>query len=370
MQRTTAALLGAAVFASAVVVPTPAFAHDLPPNVLTVLDGVSPRTPGVTVQVTRSVADQLVVQNTTPNDLEVLAPTGEPFLRIGPHGVDANLNSPSWYLSSSVEGTVGVPPRARAGVPPEWAHLSTANSFGWFDHRLHPATIPAPRGKKSQRLLSWTVPMRLNGLPMTARGHLQFVVPKGTVVARVDRATVTNGVSVGAAPGRVPALFLRVTPGHSVEVAGEGGEPMVRVTNAAVEANEASPTWRFTAASKNQVPAGVVDAGAPPRWVPVSRAGSVSWLEPRARYPRGEPPASIQRRRKVTTLAHWRVPVTVDGQRHDIEGTLQWAPAGVTNARHSPRGGSWRVPLIAVAVIVVGGLLVARARTRRGRMSP
>jgi len=95
MQRTTAALLGAAVFASAVVVPTPAFAHDLPPNVLTVLDGVSPAAPGVTVQVARSVADQLVVQNTTANDLEVLASTGEPFLRIGPHGVDANLNSPS-----------------------------------------------------------------------------------------------------------------------------------------------------------------------------------------------------------------------------------------------------------------------------------
>jgi hypothetical protein len=364
--RATAALLSAAVVActAVLVAAPPAAAHDLPVGVHNVLDRVDPRIDGITVQVVRTIADQLVVENRTANDLEVLAPTAEPFLRIGPQGVFANLNSPSWYLSSSGLGTATVPERAHVGATPEWAKIATAPSWGWFDHRLHPASIPGPKGSAPQRLASWNVAFRYNGNRMTVRGHLEFRIPRGSVIASVPNPSIAPGVAVAVLPGRLPGLFLTVTSPATVIVEGERGEPFVRATAKNIEVNEASPTWTFTAAARNVIPDGPVDATAPPRWTNISGGGRVSWLEPRARYAPGEPRNAVQQRAKRVVISHWTVPVTVDGVRHEIAGLNEWVPTA-TRPRPAAKKDASRGPWYAAIGLGLGSIALAIALRRR-----
>ena len=91
-------------------VSQPAWAHREVIGVTSVLDSVEPPLPdGVTVQVVRSVADQVVAANTTATPLEVLDEAGEPFLRIGPAGVEGDV--------ASRRGIGRTPPRAMEGCP-------------------------------------------------------------------------------------------------------------------------------------------------------------------------------------------------------------------------------------------------------------
>ena len=89
-----AALAGAVVLAPAV-----ASAHGPDPGAELVvrLDPLAPELAGVRAQVHRTVAYQLVIENTTDRVLEVLDERGVAFIRIGPSGVEGNLAAPAWY---------------------------------------------------------------------------------------------------------------------------------------------------------------------------------------------------------------------------------------------------------------------------------
>ena len=47
----------------------------------------------------------------------MLAEHGEPFLRIGPDGVEANLASPSWYLTNQPFGAGQLPAERHRPTP-------------------------------------------------------------------------------------------------------------------------------------------------------------------------------------------------------------------------------------------------------------
>src|SRR5680860_1141193 len=76
----------------------PAGAHGADPGIRYQLTDV-PEVEGLTVQVVRGLAGQLVLANTTDQVVEVLDDDGRAFLRIGPNGVEADVGSPTWQAS-------------------------------------------------------------------------------------------------------------------------------------------------------------------------------------------------------------------------------------------------------------------------------
>jgi hypothetical protein len=138
-------------------------------------------------------------------------------------------------------------------------------------------------------------------------------------------------VRVGVVDGPVPAVSLVVEGGQRVVVLGEQGEPMARIGEDGSEFNLASPTWMPTAAAGGDVPDGRVGAGAPPRWEVAGPGRALTWLEPRALYPQGVPPAEVLERGAPTLLQEWVLPLEVDGERIELAGTTEWLPLDLSD---------------------------------------
>lgn len=372
--RATAAAVFAALAVSAADGPagaqvTVAGHHD-------VLDRIVPPMPGVTVQVLTTVGQEMVIANPTSTTLVVPAESGEAFLRIGPAGVQANISSPTWYRSNDPTGVAPMPAGADASAPPRWALVSTEASWGWFDPRLAGAA-PSPTG-----IGGWVVPVRYGQQTVAISGHYEMRRSTGALIAKLVPLTApAAGLLVGAVQGSVPGIFLSVSGPQTVVVLGQSGEPLLRVRHDGVEVNRASPTWSLTAAARGEAPDGVVDANAPPRWRQLDRVGRISWLEPRAAYPPGEPPAGVQARRSATDLLTWSVPLLVDSARSDLRGVTSWVPnlspespglQAASAALHARRVANHRhwTPLVIAAVSVALGCgaagLMGRRRFRTG----
>ncbi|MHB8669940.1 MAG: hypothetical protein ACYDAD_05165 [Acidimicrobiales bacterium] len=299
------------------------------------LDSVTPSPPGVTIEVVTSVADQVLASNTTPTELTVLAETGEPFLRIGPEGVLANLESPTWYRSNEPSGAGALPAGVgTAGAAPRWAKVSSQPSWGWFDHRLHPQPLDKPPLSPDGRTVNlgqWTIPRVYGSTVLKVSGHREYRPLRGGFRARLESAAPPfPGVSLAVLAGRVPGLFLSVAGDRTVEVLGQRGEPFARVGPSGAEVNLASPTWSLTADATGRAQSGatdLVDASAPPRWQRVSESPALSWLEPRALYPRDQPPDSVTGRSNPTDLVHWGVPMISGDRTVEVAGVTTWVPA-------------------------------------------
>jgi hypothetical protein len=135
------------------------------------LDGVSWRLyPG---------GEYLEVENTSGRPLVVHGYDGEPYLRVGPGGVERNRNSPATYLNEERYADVAVPPRADAAAPPDWEQLTGAPRHAWHDHRTHwmapdpPVTIAEASGTP-QTVHDWTVPFTLDGRTEQLAGVLRW----------------------------------------------------------------------------------------------------------------------------------------------------------------------------------------------------
>ena len=280
------------------VAPVPvAGAHGTDPAIRTVLDVVEPAIPGVEIQVQASVSAEVVAENTTATELAVLAETGEPFLRIGPEGVLANLASPSWYLSNSPFGDAEVPESASPDAPPRWGRVSREPAWGWFDHRLHPEPRGVPTSLPADgdplRLARWSIPFRYGDETVVARGRIVYAPAPGAVTARLQGPERPfEGVAVQLAPGRIPGLYVTNRGTTPVVVLGADDEPFLRIGPDGVEANRHSPTWIDNARARDQdltAAAAEADPDAAPDWTLVSSSPSTSWLEFRGNYARGAP---------------------------------------------------------------------------------
>jgi hypothetical protein len=369
--------LTAAAIGGLLLVPGPAAGHEEVPGVSTLFDRAVPELPaGVTVQIVRSAADQIVLANDSAEEVEVLADAGEAFLRITRSGTFANLASPTWYAVQLPEPTVVAPPpgvRAGAATPARWERVSSAPAYSWFDHRLHPAPLAAPPAAEPGvpvRLEEWRVPVRVGGRPVELLGHRQFTRLAGSVTASLDQAALQgSGLTVSVASGRVPAVVLEasgaVTAGPVV-VLGREGEQMLRLTTSGVEANVASPTWALTAATRDGA-APVAAPVAAGTWQRISELPVVTWLEPRAAYQPGVPPPGVQRSATPVELERWEVPLEVAGRPFTLRGTTTWLPDPALAAAGEGDGRGWPVvPVVGavVAVLVTSAIVVVRARRR------
>ncbi len=361
-----AAVMGVVVSAL-LVGASAAHAHQSDPRIVTTVDEVVPSLPaGLVVQVQAGLASQLVVDNPTPTVLEVLATGGEPFLQISAAGVLANLASPDFFTTSNPNGaSAGAP---AAGGAPRWVQISGGSSWGWYDHRLHPPGLAAPRDANTAvRLAQWTVPLRYGGRPVEVRGSVRFEPLLGAFLVSADPAP--DGLVVQALPGKLPGLFVSNPERVPVTVLGRDGEPFVRFGQRGVEVNVVSRTHVEDRQARGMT------AGPPeptPRFELVDPGGtSYTWLDVRLRYPQDAPPPDVLAATAPTVVDEWQVPLVRDGQPGALSGQIRWVPQASTEpAAVAPPpatpAGSRRLPLLlALAAAALGtAALAVRRRTR------
>jgi hypothetical protein len=337
--------VGVAVLAS--LVCAPADAHDTDPRIVCVLDEIRPVLPqAVVLQVRPGIAEEIVAQNPTSTPLVVLGADDRPFLRISHDGVQADLNSADWYLTNSPTGTGPLPATAVKGAPARWLTVSAGDSWGWFDHRLHPERLDLPSNPRQRtRVGEWQVPVEYGGQRSRVVGHLDLVPLLGSFTVTADPAP--PGLTVSLLAGRLPGLFLTAPGGEVVVVFGSDGRPFFRLGPKGVEVDEGSPSWADDQRARGRE---VTAVATRPRWRKLAGTPAVTWLDPRLRYPHDLPPDPSV----AQDLQRWSIALTVDGKRAGLGGVIRWTPAAHQPAADSSSGR-------ARAFTVVGVLLLALA---------
>jgi hypothetical protein len=210
---------------------TPASAHSVSgvgaTNWQTVLTSVSPALPGLTLRVVEN-GSQLELVNHGPEVL-VYGYEGEPYLRVGPKGVDINTRSPAAYLNCSRTGCP-VPANADASSPPVWQQISTGQAILWHDHRTHwmgkqpPPDVAANPGVRHVQA-TWTVTLARGSTPVSAHGYYVWVPGPGAFPWLIVVLALALG-AVAAALSRswrwlaaLTAVVAAVDLAHAVVVA-------------------------------------------------------------------------------------------------------------------------------------------------------
>ncbi|GAC1538527.1 MAG: hypothetical protein NVS3B12_23750 [Acidimicrobiales bacterium] len=390
----------AVVAAVASVLPAgPAGAHEGGEGLSNLVDSVLPVTPGLTVAVVASVADEVVVENRSPEVATVADPGGRPFLRIGPQGVAADINAPFWYASNNPGAAAVLPPGVTTSAEPRWARVAAEPSWGWFDPRLPGRDVEAharPAPGTVVRLASWAIPLDVGGHTVRVSGHQEYSPVTGSVRARVIAPPpASTGLTLTLVPGgRAPGVFASWSGTTPVTVLGETGEPFIRFGPTGVDANPDSPTWRAAQQARGQTPAEDVSGSTAPgtsgsasaagmvgggRWQHLDDAPRASWIDPRLTYRPGVPPPDVQARREPSELLRWSIPVEAATVRTEVAGVTEWVPdgfpgafapnTGTSNAgapgrtRHLPAAG--RVLAIVAALAALGWGLWRRVRAGR-----
>lgn len=180
-----------------------------------------------------------------------------------------------------------------------------------------------------------------------------------------DYRSVVDGITP-----QVPGVEFRVLDydshfqlldehGHEVVIYGYNEEPYARILrDGTVQVNRRSPATylnedRFAEVA---VPASA-DPQARPQWETVDESGTFIWHDHRMHYMSPDLPPQVSDRSRRTKIFDYEVPISIDGRRGEIAGTLYWV--GPANTSKLP------FVLIGVAVVLGGGLLVLFLRRRR-----
>jgi hypothetical protein len=342
-----AAACGAAMVL--VLFSTPAPAHEeMALHALTVIDSVTPAIDGLDVRVVHLGGPALVVENETGELLRVFDGGGEEFLRIGPRGVYMDSASPMAYRSLKPGGSA-VPPDVRTRGRSRWVKVSGDPAWTWFDPRLvYDQTDP-----------KWEVEMVLGDTEITARGGYESLHGHGHFRTSLEPPAV-EGLEMRLAEGPVPALFVRNETGRVLEVAGQAGEPMLRIGPKGVEANKLSPSYYTSAAQTIASVPRFADAGAAPVWKRLSSQPVWAWLEYRASLgPELQQRELLGEERSV--VLEWEAPITLGGRPLDVRGQVEWLPPATTGG--APAGGTSLTPWwLATAAFVGAGVVFSSLR--------
>jgi hypothetical protein len=163
MRRHLVVVLGA-LAALALAAPL-ASAHQGNPNMESIVTGVTPKTPGITLQVLNR-DDRFELTNRSKQDVLILGYQDEPYARVMADGtVEQNVNSPAYYLNNDRYANVQVPSNATAKATPRWKVLDRTGTFQWHDHRMHYMGKGTPAAVKDkaerQKLQDYAIPIRI-----------------------------------------------------------------------------------------------------------------------------------------------------------------------------------------------------------------
>ena len=122
-------------------------------------------------------------------------------------------------------------------------------------------------------------------------------------------------------------LELRVEEGHEVLVEGYNGEPYLRFgADGTVERNRRSPATYLNDDRRGEVELpGAADAEAEPEWEQVADDGTYAWHDHRIHWMQDTSPPVDRGQRVPGAYDPWRVPLLVDGDRVEVQGTLTYA---------------------------------------------
>jgi hypothetical protein len=140
----------------------------------------------------------------------VLGYEGEPYLRVGPDGVEENRRSPATFLNASRTGGDEPPGAADADAAPRWVRTSTSSTARWHDHRVH-----FMGGEPlDARVTPWEVDLVVDGSPRTLAGELVHVdgpsVVPWVAVALVLAVTILTLGRRALLPGLVALVVVDV----------------------------------------------------------------------------------------------------------------------------------------------------------------
>lgn len=228
-----AAALLAAVAALVLTGASPAAAHaggPEPTDWVAVIDLLAPAMPGVSFRLVEG-GEELELTNSAAVVVTVLGYDGEPYLRIGPGGVEENARSAAAYLNRTRDSRSAVPDSALdPAAAPQWRQVSPTPSWRWHDHRTHwmedelpPAVLDRPDGSGTVEVSRYQLDLRYGGTPVQVTGRLLWVPPPpvwpwvagglvllvaGVLAGGLRRWQVPAGVLLG--------LLLAVDVAHAV----------------------------------------------------------------------------------------------------------------------------------------------------------
>lgn len=133
---------------------------------------------------------------------------GEPYLRIGQHGVERNERSPATFYNQDRYARIPPPASADATAAPEWHRISTDRTVSWHDHRTHwmssvlPAQVAANPNKIVVIYPDWQIPLSIDGHDVTVNGSLTWFPPPSSAGWLV--------IGIGIAVIAAALLFTRV----------------------------------------------------------------------------------------------------------------------------------------------------------------
>lgn len=330
-----------------------------------VIEGIEPAEKGVRLSAVPGAIGKLRLATAGATEVEVLGKAGQPMLRVGPEGVDANAASPDWYTVNEPLGIAQVPVTAKPAAGERWTRVSRRRSWEWFDHRFHPPGKP---------VYKWRIPIRVNGEPATIRGRIAGLA--GTFELEPDVKGLPPDVTVSGVPGPMPSLRVASSGATRVSVLGPDGEVFARIGAEGAEVNVRSTVWVPTAQAANRnLLESVVDPSAKPQFVTAGRSQDLIWPDPRI-LPRRLAKGAAE----PGDAAKWSVPLRVGGKRVTITGTTvvaapkeELAPAPAQTAQpaevaatEAPKGGGTAIVIgviaAAVCVVAAGALIVRRRR--------
>lgn len=320
--------LATIVCVAALLVVPPVSAHEEGSVAVTaVVETVPPAIAGVSVRTLRSVAPLLEIRNDTEREVLVLGVAGEPMVRLGRGGVEANLASPTYVAAATPFGATG----AGAASAPQWHRVGEGAIWRGFDPRLR--DVEAGR---------FRVPLVVGGEAATVEG----VVVAGEVGHFVTTIAAPDDPSldVRVFEGVVPALYVRNRGDEVLEIDGVDGEPYLRIGPGGVVGNASSMTFA-TYAERPDLTGG---------WVVLSDRPAWTWLEPRARLPgRGIEPVALGA--WPATALTWTTPMRLGGRDVSVTGKVTWVPVAHPSSADP----------LSFALVTVGLGALAWRRTQR-----
>ena len=154
-------------------------------------------------------------------------------------------------------------------------------------------------------------------------------------------------------------MQLRDRQGNEVVIYGYQGEPYARIMpDGSVEVNQRSPaTYLNDARFGNVKVPPIADAKAKPQWKQVDDSGTFIWHDHRMHYMSQALPPQVTDKGKKTKVFDYEIPISVNGTKGDIDGTLWWVGAASTSPLPFVLAG--------IAIVLGGAALVLFVRRRR-----
>jgi len=265
-----------------------------------VLDTLPKELDSISVQLTDTLAPQLLLENRSASVITILGQNQQPFLRISRDRVEANTRHPDWLKTYLPGGLPGRKPEA--GNAPLWKQVKASNSWGWFDSRLKPSSVSADS--------VWQVPVLVGDKPSVISGRFTPAQQSGYWQANWQaKPVLPNGIRVALIPGQPYGIMLSNASQAVVTVLDQDGQPFIRLSKIGTEASLKSALWRDTAAQQGLRQGEQKEK----HWQLVSTAPRYTWIEPRTRGKQGtKKPLS------------WQIQLQVDTQLVTLKGESRW----------------------------------------------